>query len=78
MSVERVSVMMIWKAGVAGEMLQLDSMCIISYSFFQNDISCISTSPSNDHYHLNICFFPCYILGIVLSQFLTLYIYNFY
>ena len=60
MSMERVSIMMILKAGVAWEILQLDSMCIISSSFFQNYISYMSTSPSSHHYHFvnNIYFFP--------------------
>ena len=71
MSMERVSIMMILKAGVAWEMLQLDSMCVTSSSFFffLNYISYMSTSPSSHHDHFinNIYFFPCCILGIVLS-----------
>ena len=70
MSMERVSIMMILKAGVAWEMLQLGSMCVTSSSFFfLNYISYMSTSPSSHHYHFinNIYFFPCCILGIVLS-----------
>ena len=52
------------------EMLQLDSMCVTSSSFFfLNYISYMSTSPSSHHDHFinNIYFFPCCILGIVLS-----------